>query len=440
MIGVNRRRVGSKSEIDWSNTYFTFQALDSGWFKNANRAMEYSLDKGKTWTTLAANTNSPTVSKGKYIMWRCTLNQGEQVGSFQGQKQFDVMGNAMSLIFGDNFQGKDDLTGYNSVLYKLFNDYTGVVSAENMYLPAMTLSEGCYKQMFERCSSLTTPPKLPATTLANSCYMNMFAECTRLTSTPELPATTLAPYCYQSMFYRLRLSTPPALPATTLAEGCYSTMFQQAWITTAPSLPANKMEKNCYSRMFRESHVTQAILPAMELAENCYLYMFEGCTSLITAPALPATTLAKECYYGMFKRCTNLVNAPVLPTTTMAQSAYGEMFRNCTSLITAPVLPATTLAFFCYQYMFDGCTSLVNAPELPAQVMQYRCYNSMFSGCTNLNYIKAMFTTEPGTNYTNNWVDGVSATGTFVKNSAATWNVSGVNGIPEGWTIQTASE
>ena len=30
-------------------------------------------------------------------------------------------------------------------------------------------------------------------------------------------------------------------------------------------------------------------------------------------------------------------------------------------------------------------------------------------------------------------------TGTFVKNSAATWNVTGVNGIPSGWTITTAS-
>ena len=29
--------------------------------------------------------------------------------------------------------------------------------------------------------------------------------------------------------------------------------------------------------------------------------------------------------------------------------------------------------------------------------------------------------------------------GTFVKNSAATWNVTGVNGIPSGWTITTAS-
>jgi hypothetical protein len=63
----------------------------------------------------------------------------------------------------------------------------------------------------------------------------------------------------------------------------------------------------------------------------------------------------------------------------------------------------------------------------------------MFAGCTSLNYIKAMFTTTPSTTYTNNWVSGVASTGTFVKNSAATWNVTGTSGIPTGWTVQTVS-
>jgi hypothetical protein len=63
----------------------------------------------------------------------------------------------------------------------------------------------------------------------------------------------------------------------------------------------------------------------------------------------------------------------------------------------------------------------------------------MFQGCTSLNYIKAMFTTLPSQTYTYSWVSGVSSTGTFVKNSAATWNVRGAHGIPNGWTIETAT-
>ena len=89
--------------------------------------------------------------------------------------------------------------------------------------------------------------------------------------------------------------------------------------------------------------------------------------------------------------------------------------------------------------MFYGCTSLTTAPELPATTLVNSCYDSMFRGCTSLNYVKAMFTTTPSSSYTSNWVSGVSSTGTFVKNSSATWDVTGANGIPSGWTVTTAS-
>ena len=115
------------------------------------------------------------------------------------------------------------------------------------------------------------------------------------------------------------------------------------------------------------------------------------------------------------------------------------MFKGCTALTTAPELPATTLANACYEYMFESCTSLTTAPELPATTLTQSCYINMFNGCTSLNYIKAMFTTTPSAKYTNNWVKNVASSGTFVKNSAAQWNVSGVNGIPTGWSVETAS-
>lgn len=102
------------------------------------------------------------------------------------------------------------------------------------------------------------------------------------------------------------------------------------------------------------------------------------------------------------------------------------------------LLPATILSNYCYSSMFRGCTSLVVAPSLPATTLVYECYRTMFYGCNNLAYIKAMFMTTPSLGYTTAWVDDVKAMGTFVKNSAATWNVSGDNGIPTGWTVETA--
>ena len=142
----------------------------------------------------------------------------------------------------------------------------------------------------------------------------------------------------------------------------------------------------------------------------------------------------------MFENCTSLTTAPkTLPATTLAPYCYQYMFKGCTSLTTAPELPATTLAEQCYISMFKGCTSLTTAPELPATTLIYHCYEYMFADCPNLNYIKAMFTTTPSSTYTLNWVSGVSSTGTFVKNAAATWNVTGAEGIPSGWTVETAT-
>ena len=106
----------------------------------------------------------------------------------------------------------------------------------------------------------------------------------------------------------------------------------------------------------------------------------------------------------------------------------------------APALPATTLANNCYTFMFADCTSFTTAPVLPATTLITGCYNYMFLRSSSINYIKAMFTTTPSTTYTNDWVRGVALDGTFVKNSAASWNVTGDSGVPSGWTVQTASE
>jgi len=88
--------------------------------------------------------------------------------------------------------------------------------------------------------------------------------------------------------------------------------------------------------------------------------------------------------------------------------------------------------------MFYGCTSLTTAPELPALTLVSSCYYLMFKGCSSLSYIKALFTTAPSYSYTGIWVDGVAASGVFVKSPEATWKVTGVNGVPIDWTIKTA--
>ena len=140
----------------------------------------------------------------------------------------------------------------------------------------------------------------------------------------------------------------------------------------------------------------------------------------------------------MFKDCTSLTTAPALPTTKLYLNCYLGMFAGCTSLTSAPTLPAKTLASACYQSMFASCTSLTSAPELPAITLVQGCYQYMFRGCTNLNYIKCL-ATNISANGTLDWVNGVSATGTFVKPASTDWSSkTGTNGIPNGWTVQDA--
>lgn len=150
-----------------------------------------------------------------------------------------------------------------------------------------------------------------------------------------------------------------------------------------------------------------------------------------------STANARFCY--LFWLCSNLTTAPALPATELADYCYYYMFNKCNSLTVAPALPATELADHCYNFMFGRCTSLTQAPELPAETLKSFCYYSMFYQCSSLNYVKAAFTTSPTAvnNSTLLWLDGVAATGTFVKNPNATWDVRGVNGVPEGWTVET---
>jgi hypothetical protein len=218
--------------------------------------------------------------------------------------------------------------------------------------------------------------------------------------------------CFYSLFSGCKnLTVGPDLSAKTLTDGCYDSMFLDcSSLTAAPELPSNS------------------------LAYSCYCKMFSRCTSLSCAPDLPATLLAERCYAGMLGG-TNLTIAPTLPATSLAKACYQSMFDGCTRLTSAPVLPATTLAEQCYFSMFSNCSSLTVAPELKATALVERCYYAMFEGCTSLNYIKCLAADINAERCVDEWLSGVSITGTFVKAEFMNDWTRGPSGIPEGWTV-----
>ena len=290
----------------YTEEYLTFVTRESGTFKfsayTSSNKLSYSLDNGSTWTNLGYNATSPVIDGGRRVMWKgtCRSSVGNGIGTFISSGNFDVEGNPMSLLYGDNFIGKTSLAGKDSAMLGLFSGNTNVISAKYLTLPATTLEKRCYYLMFYKCTNLTTAPidLLPATALTQSCYDAMFSGCTSLTIVPELPATTLADQCYCGMFsHCASLATAPALPATTLDTYCYDMMFQSCTsLATAPLLPATTLESGCYR------------------------YMFQGCTSLTTAPELPATTLVSNCYRYMFRYCSNLNYIKCLATGISAEN------------------------------------------------------------------------------------------------------------------------
>lgn len=325
----------------------------------------------------------------------------------------NIGGHLTSLTDGDEFETSTSERRFQG----LFNGCTAIVDASELILPTENLGAYNFQSLFYGCKSLLNAPDILAKSLGISTCQSMFEGCSALTTAPVISATSVSIDSCVNMFKGCTsLTTAPSiLKATTLGENCYNSMFYGCTsLTTAPELPSTTLEKKCYNGMFY------------------------NCKNLVNAPViLPATTLSNRCYFSMFYGCTSLVNAPEMKATTLADECCYMMFYRCTSLNTAPELKATTLAPSCYNGMFYNCTSLTKAPELPAIELANNCYNNMFYNCSKLNYIKALFTTTPGSGYTTNWVGGVASTGTFVKNKDATWNVTGDDGIPTGWTVET---
>jgi len=235
------------------STPLTIEAMEAGatvTFKALNSApardIQYSTDGGATWTD--GNTGGTGVSVvlanvGDRVMFRgettnYATGNNSDYNNIGCDKNIKVYGNIMSLIQKTGFETLTTLTAANA-FRRLFRNNTKLIDASNLLLPAATLTNSCYRGMFQGCTNLTAAPKeLPATSLADNCYIYMFDSCNKLTTVPvELPATEMKQYCYCSMFDGcISLTTAPKLPATTLANFCYTSMFYgcssltEAWV------------------------------------------------------------------------------------------------------------------------------------------------------------------------------------------------------------------
>ena len=301
--GKEIQRVYSLGKLVWekkeySEIPFTVKATRNGVsvaLRNLNNAViKYSINGGE-WKEAVGNVSIEgltiaELNKNDTVSIATT----DTINCFIYGNTADVYGNIMSLMYGEDFI-EQNIWLRKDTSYTDTSDIgffggsangssvgSSIVNAENLILPATSLTTGCYASMFANCQGLKKAPKLPATILTDGCYAYMFAHCDDLTTPPELPATSLSYRCYYNMFYQSGVLTATELPATTLAPNCYEEMYRGSMLNTAPELPATL------------------------LTEHCYDGMFHACLNLFTAPKLPANTLVEGCYVDMFRNCYRL--------------------------------------------------------------------------------------------------------------------------------------
>lgn len=109
-------------------------------------------------------------------------------------------------------------------------------------------------------------------------------------------------------------------------------------------------------------------------------------------------------------------------------------------VVDASRLDIEATSFTSMHQMFKSCTLLTTSPILtPTSVPNYGYYQ-MFNGCSSLTRITMLATSIGRTSALTQWVTGVAAEGTFVKNANMTTLPTGTAGIPSGWTVIDYSE
>ena len=145
----------------------------------------YRKNEG-SWTIIQNKTGATTINveEGDIVEFKGNNNTYAQshtiYDTFSGSTAiFNAYGNIMSLVYGDVLTGGTSLSDY--AFFGLFA-CTRITSAENLILPAQTLSSYSYGGLFEYCQRLTTGPELAANNVVSTSYAFMFMGCNNLSN------------------------------------------------------------------------------------------------------------------------------------------------------------------------------------------------------------------------------------------------------------------
>ena len=150
--------------------------------KNTSGAYDIEVKKGDVVQLYSLNTS---LGGGAVAGARGTtraVDSGAKYINIRPSMKTEIYGNVMSLLKGkDNLESATALEAKNA-FYGLFAGAEKLVNNTErlLVLPATTLTEGCYQDMFNGCKGIEKAPELPAPKLEKNCYQEMFYDCAKL--------------------------------------------------------------------------------------------------------------------------------------------------------------------------------------------------------------------------------------------------------------------
>ncbi len=245
----------SRSTLSYKG--FTITGISNGTTITFNYdGIEYSLDDGDNWIPYTAkftlNADDIACIRGNRTQY---FNPGtDEYGTpsnkpiFEANKLCYISGNIMSLLADNEHLSESAFQGAFSK-GKTAISYIDIHPDDPLILPVTEMASQCYMQMFRNCTSLTRAPQFRVESTAFRCCYNMFRDCSNLTdiSGIELPAMTLSQDCYRELFRLCKKLTgaAPKLPAPTLVQECYRQMFSDSKITSIICLATDISAKDC---------------------------------------------------------------------------------------------------------------------------------------------------------------------------------------------------
>jgi hypothetical protein len=232
--------------VTLEETPLHFIALNDGLKIKFTKDVYYSVDDFITWTPLAANTYTPSISKMERIYFKAAndFTWNESVGTFSCDRDCEVAGNILSLVYVDDFISKIPSPEANYLFSNVFQNNAHILHARDLKLPTET-GRYWYQYMFDNCANLITPPPLTAPVAYNSCYYGMFQNCSSLVKAPILYAIEVDTYSYFYMFNGCTNLNSVEIHAEELASyGDSAEHVFKGWLKNTSSKGTIKMKSN----------------------------------------------------------------------------------------------------------------------------------------------------------------------------------------------------